>query len=112
MENFEKSLHDLILSRYKSLHEFSRKIGMPHSTVVSIFKRGIDNSSVTNIIKICKALGISADSLANGEISTTEKPATENGDGRTETFANIFQSLTPENQELIVGTMRAMQRDK
>ena len=39
----------------------------------SIFKRGIDNSSVANIIKICKALGISADALADGEIAPVKK---------------------------------------
>lgn len=64
----EEKLKDLILSKYNSVSEFTRTIDMPNSTLDSIFKRGIGNSSVTNVIKICKALGISADALADGEI--------------------------------------------
>ena len=67
----EDKLHDLILSRYHSVREFTIAIDMPYTTMHSIFKRGIGNSSVTNIIKICKALGISADALADGEIVST-----------------------------------------
>lgn len=64
----EDKLHELILTRYHSVREFTIAIDMPYTTMHSIFKRGIGNSSVTNIIKICKALGISADALADGEI--------------------------------------------
>lgn len=39
---------------------------MPYQTMDSILKRGVDKASVSNIIKICKALDISADELANG----------------------------------------------
>lgn len=64
----EDKLKELILNRYSSMREFAVAIDMPHTTVASIFKRGIENSSVTNIIKICKALNISVDGLADGEI--------------------------------------------
>ena len=65
----EEQLNELILSRYKSLREFTQEIDIPYSTMASILKRGIGNSSVTNIIKICKALHISADELSNGRIT-------------------------------------------
>ena len=68
----EEKLKDLILKRYYSVREFTIEIGMPYSTMDSIFKRGIGNSSVSNIIKICKALRISADALADGEIVPVE----------------------------------------
>lgn len=64
----EEKLKSLILNRYYSVREFTNEIGIPYTTMHSIFKRGIGNSSVTNVIKICKALGISADALADGEI--------------------------------------------
>ena len=64
----EEKLKELILNRYHSIREFTIKADIPYSTLDSIFKRGIGNSSVTNVIKICKALGISADALADGEI--------------------------------------------
>ena len=41
---------------------------MPYSTFDGILKRGIDNSSVVNVIKVCQALEISADALADGQI--------------------------------------------
>lgn len=65
----EEKLKDLILKRYNSVREFTIEIDLPYTTISSIFKRGIENSSVSNIIKICKALNISADALADGEIS-------------------------------------------
>ena len=64
----EEKLKDLILRRYHSIREFTTSIDIPYTTMDSIFRRGISNSSVTNVIKICKALGISADALADGEI--------------------------------------------
>lgn len=69
----EEKLKDLILSRYKSIREFVIEIDMPYTTITSIFNRGIDNSSISNIIKICKALGISADALAEGKIVSTNR---------------------------------------
>ena len=66
--SIEKKLKDLILNRYHSIREFTIAIDMPYTTMDSIFRRGIGNSSVTNVIKICKALGISADALADGKI--------------------------------------------
>ena len=67
--SIEEKLKELILKHYHSIREFTIAIDMPYTTMDSIFRRGIGNSSVSNIIKICKALGISADALADGEIS-------------------------------------------
>lgn len=66
--NTEEKLKELILSRYHSIREFTNAIDIPYTTAVSIFKRGIGNSSINNVIKICKALGISVDELADGNI--------------------------------------------
>ena len=66
--SIEEQLKELILSRYRSVLEFTNSIGMPYATMASIFKRGIQNSSVVNIIKICSALGISTDALAENRI--------------------------------------------
>lgn len=64
----EDKLKELILKRYHSVREFTIANDIPYTTIHSIFKRGIGNSSVNNVIKICKALSISADALADGEI--------------------------------------------
>lgn len=65
----EEKLKNLILTKYRSIREFTQIIDMPYSTFGTILSRGIENSSVTNIIKICKSLGISADALAEGRIA-------------------------------------------
>lgn len=70
MESIEDKLKELILSRYKSIRQFSFDINMPYSTIDTIFKRGLANASISNVIKICSALGISTDMLANGEIKS------------------------------------------
>lgn len=64
----EEKLKDLILARYYSIRDFTNSIELPYTTLDSMFRRGIQNSSVNNVIKVCKALGISADALADGEI--------------------------------------------
>lgn len=66
--SIEEKLKGLILTRYRSLREFTQAIDMPYQTLDSILKRGVDKASISNIIKICKALDISADELANGNI--------------------------------------------
>lgn len=74
--NKEEKLKDFILKKHRSIREFTQSIGMPYSTMTTILKRGIDNSNVQNIIKICQALEISADDLAEGNIVQIEKPST------------------------------------
>lgn len=66
--SIEEKLKGLILTKYRSLREFTQTIDMPYQTMDSILKRGVDKASISNIIKICKALDISADELANGHI--------------------------------------------
>jgi predicted transcriptional regulator len=68
MHTTEDKLKELILSRYKSLHEFSQTADIPHSTFISVLKRGVGNSNISSVIKICNALNISVDALANGKI--------------------------------------------
>lgn len=70
MNNVEEELKELILSNYKSLREFTLKIGMPYSTLDTILKRGVDKANIINILKICNELNINADRLANGKLES------------------------------------------
>ena len=72
----EDKLKDLILTKYKSIREFTLDIEMPYSTVDSIFKRGITKASVDNIIRICDKLNISTDALVNWNIVELTSSAT------------------------------------
>ena len=64
----EEKLKNYILTIYKSVREFTQYADLPYSTMDGILKRGIKNSSIGNILKICEALQISADELANDKI--------------------------------------------
>lgn len=59
----EEKIKNLIIEKYGSVRQFAIKIDIPYTTVDSILKRGIDNSNVGNVIKMCKALNISIDNL-------------------------------------------------
>lgn len=66
----EEKLKAYILSRYKSIREFTIQHDIAYTTLASILRRGIGNSSVSNVSKISKALNISTDALIDGEIKT------------------------------------------
>lgn len=64
----EEKLKQQIELKYKNLREFALQNNIPYTTIFTILKRGVKNSSLTNILKVCAALRISADALAQGEI--------------------------------------------
>ncbi|MCI8965564.1 MAG: helix-turn-helix transcriptional regulator [Clostridia bacterium] len=80
MDNRTEMIKQLILLKYKSFREFAKSIDMPQSTLMSALNNDIGGMSINNFIKICHALGVSADDLA------------------FERYDNI---LTPELQELV-----------
>lgn len=68
----EEKLKELIIEKYGSVRQFAIKIDMPYTTVDTILKRGINNSNIGNVIKICKSLNISVDKLVDtNEIIST-----------------------------------------
>ena len=109
--NTEEKLREFILSRYRSVLEFTEAIEMPYGTIQSIFRRGISNSSVTNIIKICKALDISADELANGNITPNIPLKPSNTAELSATMArmkNTSQEYALDGKRLTEGEKRLM----
>lgn len=63
----EEKLKELIINKYGSIRQFAIKIEIPYTTIDSILKRGIDNSNVGNVIKMCKELNLSIDKLMTEE---------------------------------------------
>ena len=57
-ESRELKLRFMILDKYPSLREFSRRADIPYSTLMTVFKRGISGAGFDLIIKICRALGL------------------------------------------------------
>ena len=77
MKTSEDLLKEFILSKYKSIREFTNIIGMPYTTVDSLLKRGIKKASVDNVMKICSFLNISADALVDGRIEILNENSTK-----------------------------------
>lgn len=71
--NVEERLKELIIKRYGTMKDFTDYIGIPNSTFANIMRRGVRNANVLTIIKICQALGISTDALAEGMIVPIER---------------------------------------
>ena len=78
MSTTEEMLKEYILEKYKSIREFVQVADLKYSTVDSILKRGIDNSSISNVMKICKVLKISVDELAEGRITPIKRDLSRN----------------------------------
>ncbi|MCI6369288.1 MAG: hypothetical protein SOX46_14200 [Clostridiaceae bacterium] len=83
MNEVEATLKDIIIERYGSLKKFCVIINMPWTTLDSILKRGVSNSNISNVLKITKALGISAEKLADGEIVTNTEFISDGGSAHT-----------------------------
>lgn len=72
--NVEERLKELIIKQYGTMKDFTDHIGIPNSTFANILRRGVQNANVLTIIKICQALEISTDDLAEGRIVPLKRP--------------------------------------
>lgn len=91
----EQQLRELIELKYGSVRQMALKIDMPASTINSILNRGILKSNVDNIFKICSALDIRPESLAEG--IDFHKQAENSSD-----IVAIYNQLDEERQENVV----------
>lgn len=91
----EQQLRELIELKYGSVRQMALKIDMPASTINSILNRGILKSNVDNIFKICSALDIRPESLAEG--IDFHKQAENSSD-----IVTIYNQLDEERQSNVV----------
>lgn len=91
----EQQLRELIELKYGSVRQMALKIDMPASTINSILNRGILKSNVDNIFKICSALDIRPESLAEG-IDFHKQ------DENSSDIVAIYNQLDEERQENVV----------
>lgn len=67
----EEKLKAYILEKYGSIRQFALQADLKYTNIDSILRRGIKNSTWTNVKTVCEALQIDVDALADEEI----KPA-------------------------------------
>ena len=99
----ENKLKNLILDKYGSVREFTFAIDIPYSTLNSIFIRGINTATLSNVLKICKALNISADALANGEIEYINGSLPPDTHDISEIIANTRHQLMTDSALMFNG---------
>ncbi len=51
-------LKGVILSRYKSIRQFSVAMNIPYSTLITALERGVDGMAYNTVIRICEALSL------------------------------------------------------
>ncbi len=83
-------------ARNKSLLEFSDELGIPKSTVQSIMLYG--NTTLDTLIRLAKALDVSLDELAFGDLPTKQKQLHDLQYFLHE--VSWFTKLPPEKQEM------------
>lgn len=69
----EEQLKNIILKKYKSVRAFTLSIGIPYTTLDSVFKRGIQNAGIGTMLKVFDALNLDIESLETGELKSKEK---------------------------------------
>lgn len=82
----EMKIKELAKEKYGSILQFTNTIDMPYATFDSMLRRGVNNSTVENVIKVCNGLHISADELSKGRIVPATKIDTNN-EGPTDILA-------------------------
>ena len=86
--NVEERLKEMIIKQFGTMKDFTDHIGIPNSTFANIMRRGVKNANVLTIIKICQALEISTDDLAEGRIVPLKRP-----EATPERIEDIFEEV-------------------
>lgn len=69
MGKLEDDVRELIISRYDTLINFARHIGLSERTLYSALSKGLRKTTLSTIIPICTGLGIDPVDIAEGQLS-------------------------------------------
>ena len=103
MSEIEMKLKDLIVAKYGTMLKFSAEVGIANSTLATIISRGVNNASVNNIIKICKALEISADALSEGRIVPIDRNNAASKDNELIEILTVLKLFVDSNEIKLDG---------
>lgn len=76
----EEKLKQMIIAEYGSLRQFAIQKNLTYANIDSILRRGIKNATWTSVKNLCKALGISANELADEKIVLVQTEENESKD--------------------------------
>ncbi|WP_294522445.1 helix-turn-helix domain-containing protein [uncultured Pseudoflavonifractor sp.] len=84
--------------------EFAQLLGTTDKTV-SAWKTGRSQSYTKYLPKISEVLGTTVEYLLTGK---KEAPAAEDGSEREKEFVQLFQKLTPEQQDMVLAQLKGV----
>ncbi|MGL4697086.1 XRE family transcriptional regulator [Enterococcus larvae] len=61
----EEFLKQLMVKKFGNVKSFAEYVDIPYTTIRSILERGVGKAGVDNVIKICRGLGISPETLTD-----------------------------------------------
>ena len=106
----EEQLKNIIKTRYKSVRAFTNQIGIPYTTLDSVFKRGISNSGIGTMLKIFESLDLDVESIPTGTlIKKSPTPAeTDTGDKRLDGIIENYHQLNEEGKDALADRAEEM----
>ena len=106
----EEQLKSIIKTRYKSVRAFTNQIGIPYTTLDSVFKRGISNSGIGTMLKIFESLDLDVESIPTGTlIKKSPAPAeADTGDKRLDGIIENYHQLNEDGQQQLADQAESL----
>lgn len=108
MSTISNKLKDAIKSSGLSQRELALKTGIPHSAIQRYASGTTERIPIGRIKVLAGALGTTAEHLLGWDEETSD---TNTDDGRLSEFTELFQMLTPEQQALIISSIKGILSD-
>lgn len=100
----EEQLKAIIKKQYDSVRAFTNYIGIPYTTLDSVFRRGIAKSGIGTMLKVFEALNLDIESIPTGELQKkiSTAMAVENQDEKFQLVSQNYQKLNERGRSALV----------
>lgn len=90
--------------KFPEQQDFAHALGIKPS-IVSQWKNGITKSYERRLHQIADVLDTTVEYLVSGD---EKKPAAKDSSGREKEFAQLFEKLTPEQQDMVLAQLKGV----
>ena len=74
-------------------------------TTYAKYESGASEPNYETLLKLAEIFGVSTDYILGRD---EKKPAAEDGNGREKEFVQLFQKLTPEQQDMVLAQLKGV----
>lgn len=114
-----KTIEALINEKGYNKKEFARIAGLPYTTLINILERGAARAGVSNVLKICDALGLKMEELVSISRPKKEQPPAPFEKDKLEAVmkstglsADKINKLSESDKDLIIQLVDKFLKDK